>query len=470
MAQLGPTGRAATAYLLLAGLQRGVSLLILPFISHAMSPTEYGAASILTASALLLVTIVAAPLEQLVFRAAARGGDDAPALIRVCGVYCYAVLPILVAVVAGVVAVLVPQLFGISGSIWGLELLAVGFLPAATYFALPLVRARQALRRFVWLALTSVVATAVSKFVLIVIWNLGVLGWAVSDLISAVASAAMAIAIVRLPQARIERRHVREALNFAIPLIPHRASFWALSSMSRPAMATVSTLAQVGLLSFGMNLAAVANMILAEINQAVLPRYSRETFPAPSFETRAAVRWQLVLAAAVPALVGAGLAAAGGWIFDEAYWPSFALTGILLVGQMAYGLYLIPMNYLVQAAGLPKFSALASVSGAVLILVGIFALGRQLGALGVAYATAVGFLVMAVVALLLTRALKLRIRWSLWRFCWPEMSLSVAGLTCSVAALSSPTGSASGYVLATLSLVLVFGALLITVRRAAPAD
>lgn len=465
MGRLGGTGRAAATYLVLAGLQRGVSLLILPFISHAMSPAEYGAASVLTASALFLVAIVAAPLEQLVFRSSARGGEDAPALIRVAGTYCYFVLPLAIAGVAALVALLVPEIFGVSGAIWGIELLAIGFLPAATYFALPLVRARQDLRRFVWLALTSVIVTATSKLVLIVIWDLGVLGWATSDLVSALASAILAMMLVRLPRAQIMASHIRAAASFSVPLIPHRASFWALSSLSRPAMATVSTLAQVGLLSFGLNLAAVANMILAEINQAVLPRYSRENFPAPSAETRSAVRWQMVLALAVPALTGAGLAIAGTWIFAEPYWQSFALTGILLIGQVAYGLYLIPMNYVVQAAGLPKFSALASVSGATLIMVGIFGFGSQLGAVGVAYATSVGFVVMAMVALILTRALKLTIRWRNWRNCWPEMSLTTASLACSVGALVLPVRSIESYGLAAVCIVLVIGAFALMSRR-----
>lgn len=450
---------------MLAGLQRGLSLLILPFISHAMSPAEYGAASVLTASALFLVALVAAPLEQLVFRSSARGGDDAPALIRVAGTYCYAVLPLILAVVAAGVALLLPELFGMSGIIWGIELLAIGFLPAATYFALPLVRARQDLRRFVWLALTSVVVTVTSKFVLIVVCELGVLGWATSDLVSAASSATLAMVLVRLPRVRVEARHIRGVAEFSIPLIPHRASFWALSSLSRPAMATVSTLAQVGLLSFGLNLAAVANMILAEINQAVLPSYSRENFPAPSAETRSAVRWQLVLAFTVPALIGAGVAVGGTWIFAEPYWPSFALTGVLLVGQVAYGVYLVPMNYVVQAAGLPKFSALASMSGAILILVGIFAFGRQLGAVGVAVVTAVGFAAMAMVAFVLTRTLKLQIHWKIWRTCWPEVSLGAASLTCSVAALSVPVGFALSYGLAAVCLALVLAALLLTACR-----
>lgn len=465
MAQLGTTRRAAMVYLLLVGLQRGVSLLILPFVSHAMTPAQYGAAAILTTSTVVLVTIGAAPLEQLVFRASARGGDDAPALLRVAGTYCYVVMPLVLAVVAAGVALFLPELFGMNGTIWAIELLAVGFQPAASYFALPYVRARQDLRRFVWLALTSVVLIAVSKLALVVVWGLGVEGWAISDLVSAVLSAVLAVALVRRPRARITTAHIREVLSFSIPLIPHRASFWALASLSRPALAMVSSLAQVGLLSLGLSLASVANMVLAEINQAVLPHYSRETFPAPTDETRTLVRWQLVLTVTVPALVGGGVALAGRWFIAEPYWPAFALTGVLLCGQVAYGLYLIPMNYLVQAAGLPKFSAVASVAGAVVIMIGIFVAGRRFGAVGVAYATTTGFVVMALVGFILTRIFKLDIRWQAWSSCLPEMIIATASLVLSVASLSCPVGSAAASINAALCILFALSAYVMVLRR-----
>src|ERR1700722_1192983 len=156
MTRLGTTGRAAGTYILLAGLQRGVSLLILPFISHAMPPNEFGAASTLTATSWLLIAVIAAPLMQSIFRSAARGGEDGPALLRVAGTYCYVVLPIAVALAATAVALFVPEVLGISGFIWGIELLAIGFLPATSTFALHVTQARQDLPRFVWLSSSSV--------------------------------------------------------------------------------------------------------------------------------------------------------------------------------------------------------------------------------------------------------------------------------------------------------------------------
>jgi O-antigen/teichoic acid export membrane protein len=465
VARLSITGRAAAAYLLLAGLQRATGLLVLPFISHAMPPSEYGVATILTTSSLLLVAVLGAPLQQLVFRESARGGERAPARLRVAGIYCYAVLPVVFAVCAGAVALFLPELFGASGRIWGIEMLAAGFLPAATSYALPTLRARQNLRRFAWLALTSVVVTAVTKITLVVILQWGVFGWAMSDLISAILTASLAVALVRPPKARCRYRDLRAVLGFSVPLIPHQASFWALSSLSRPVLAMVSSLTQVGLLSFGLNLASVAALILAEINQATMPRFSRESFPAPTQATYSPVKWQLLFAVTVPGLVGAVIAFAGPFIFAQSYWSSFPLTGVLLVGQAISGMYMIPMNYLIQSAGLPRFSSIASLSGAFLVMAGLLLFGSRFGAAGAAYATAVGMLVMAMVALLLTFALKLDIRWSSWRACWPEMVLGISGLLCSVAALWSPISSRSAYIWALASVILALSALAVAYLR-----
>jgi O-antigen/teichoic acid export membrane protein len=412
--------------------------------------------------------IVAGPFIQLVIRATARGEEDGPALVRIAGAYCYVLLPAAVALAATAVAVFVPEFLGVAGFVWGIELLAIGLLPAASVFALSVAQAREDLARFVWLSSTSVLATAASKLVLVVVLQMGVLGWALSDLFSASLSAVVAISLVRLPRARVAHYDVRSALRFIVPLIPHIAALWALTSLSRPAMAAVSTLDQVGLLAFGLSLASVANLVLAEINRAFLLRYSRETFPAPTGETIALVRWQLVAAFIIPAVVGSGVAIAGQWIFAEAYWPSFALTGTLLIGQAAYGLYLIPMNYLTQTAGLPKYSALASGAGAALILVSILVLGQKYGAVGVAYATTAGYLTMAAVALSLTKALKLEVAWRTWLTHWPEVVLGAAALTCSVVALASPVGSALGWTLSGACLVLVLGAIILCARRNHP--
>jgi O-antigen/teichoic acid export membrane protein len=430
-----------------------------------MPPDEFGAASLLSAASLVVTAIIATPLIQLIVRAAARGEDNGPRLLRLIGTYCYLVLPIGIGVIAAVFALFVPKFLGVAGYIWGIELLAIAFQPASSTFAMWVAQAREDLRRFVWLSATSVFVAAASKILLVVVMRLGVLGWVVTDLLTAVFSAVLAIALVRLPRVHVTSEDLRYAVRFTLPLVPHTASLWALTALSRPAMAAVSTLEQVGLLSFGLNLATAAGLVLMESNRAVLPRYSREVFPAPTQETLTPVRWQIIAAFVVPAAVGCGVAIAGQWIFAAAYWPSFALTGILLIGQAAYGLYLIPMNYLTQAAALPRYSAVASGSGAAVILVSILLLGRTYGAVGVACATAVGYMTMAAVVLAVTRAVKLDIAWRTWLAFWPEILLAFSALACSVAALASPMNSPLSWTLSGISVAFLIAAALRTMYR-----
>lgn len=462
---VGKTAGAAATYIVLAGLQRGISLILLPFVTHAMSPAEYGAAAMLAAASMFTTAVVAAPIMPIVIRAVARDDDDGPALLRIAGIYCYVIVPILATVGAFAFALAVNSFLGVSGKIWAVEILAVGLQPAASVFALSAAQAREDLLRFAAISSTSVIVTAASKLFFVVVMREGVWGWVVSDLVSAVTAAGLAAVLVRVPRATVEAGHRRFFLTFTLPLIPHTASMWALTFMSRPAMAAVSTFEQVGLLSFGLNLAQVAGLLLAEANRAALPRYSREQFPAPTDQTIGVARAQVVAAFLIPAAVGGGVALVGPWMFDKAYWQSFALTGILLVSQLAYGLYLIPMNYLTQTAGLPRYSALASGAGATIIFGATFAIGDRYGALGVAYATAVAYLVMATMAVVLVFAYKLRISWSAWRSSWVEVALSAASLACSVAALESDVGSRRAHAYTLLCLVLLVTAAALTIRR-----
>jgi O-antigen/teichoic acid export membrane protein len=465
VAQGGRSGAAALTYVSLAGLQRGVSLLILPFVTHVMTPAEYGAASVLSAASLFITAIIAAPLIQVIIRAAARGDENGPALLRAAGTYCYCIVPVAVLPVAAIFTLFVPELLGVAGFIWGIELLAIGFQPAASTFALWVAQARQDLPRFVAISLTSVIATAAAKLVFVVILRLGVLGWAVSDLVSTVLTAIVAVVLVRVPRAKVDAQQIRYLLAFTLPLIPHSAALWALTSLSRPAMAAVSPADQVGLFAFGLNLASVASLVLAESNRAALPHYSREVLPAPTNETLGPVRWQLVAALVVPAIVGSGVALTGSWLFPEPYWPSFAVAGVLLFAQTAYGLYLIPMNYLTQTAGITRYSALASGAGAVVILLGILMFGRRFGALGVAIATSAAFLAMATVALILTMTHKLDIAWHTWLADWPAILSATTALACSIAALASPVGSIQAFMLSGACLILGLGSITLASMR-----
>ena len=458
------TGIAAVLYIVLSGLQRGAPVLMLPFVAGAMSPDEYGASTMLTASAMVIVTIAASPLDAIVFRSGARQEEDSAANLRIAGLYCYLVAPVVCALFAGCVALFVPSFLGVGGRIWAIELLAIGFQPPLSYFAMPLVQARQDLPKFIFLSLSATVLMVSTKMLMVVIWKQGVTGWVVSDLLTAIGSAFLAVIVVRPPRATVKRSNVRALLRYTVPLIPHKASVWAIYSLNRPLMAAVSTATQVGFLSLGWNIASVAILILTEVNKAALPAYSREVLPAPTSETYSMVRYQVVLAFAVPGLIGAAVALLGEWIFSASYWEAFPLTGILLVGQAMLGIYLVPTNYIAQTAGTTRPVFIASSAGAVITFVSLMIFGRLYGALGASFAIAGGLFSMAVIATILTRVAKVEISWSSWLCFWREFLCAAATLGLSVFALALPVGSASARMISMVAILASVGAILIVYR------
>ncbi len=462
MTRPGNKFSAVATYTILAALQRGISFLILPFITHAMTPSEYGAASILAAGSLLLTALLANPPAVLIPRAAARGEENGDAHLRLIGIYCYLVLPIFAALLAAGVTLFAPNILGVPGYIWGIELVAIGLQPLASTFALSVLQARENLRGFALVSLASVATSAGLKLVFVVVLQKGVLGWALSDLFTASVAAILAIALVRLPRVRVTRDHFRYVLNFSVPLVPHSISLWALMFLSRPAMATVAPLDQVGLFSFALNLAQLAGLILTEANRGVLVHYAREKFPSPSDEMVGIVKWQLIAAVVAPTIVGCGVAAAGPWLFAESFWPAFSTTGVLLVAQVGLGLYFIPMNYLTQSAGITRYSAIASGAGAAVLFGGILLLGRSYGADGVAFATAVGYFVMFLTAAALVAVHRLNIAWRTWFSAWPTVLLAASSLGLAIEALRLPAASSHGrhFVVLSMSLCLLAVALL----------
>ncbi len=440
MIRFGRVASSIATYTILALIQRGIAFLILPFVTHAMSPSDYGTVSILAAGSLLLTTLLANPLSYQIARTAARNDEDGPALLRLMGLYCYLAMPLIGAVLAAVVA-FVPSILGVPGSMWAIELIAIGLQPSVSTFALFVTQARGEPRLFAAIAIASILTSVASKLVFVVILRQGVLGWVLSDLISAIAAAVLGMVLVRLPRATVTREHLRKVLRFTLPLVPHQVSFWALSFLSRPAMALAVPIEQIGLFSFALTLAQLAGLILIEANRGVLMHYASEEFPAPSDQIVRIVKWQLIAAFLVPAVVGCGVALIGPRLFAESYWPAFGITGILLAAQVGLGLYAIPMNFLTQAAGITKPSALVSGAGAAVLFVGILLFAPKYGATAVAYATSVAYFTMAVAALGLTFACKLDIAWSSWLRAWPAIFLAAGALGLAIIALRLPADS-----------------------------
>ncbi|MBT2549618.1 lipopolysaccharide biosynthesis protein [Arthrobacter sp. ISL-65] len=405
-------GRRTFVYLLFGFLQRGLSFLLLPFVTRVLSPDEYGAVSVVVAGGALFGIVLGSSLESAVFRSVARVSRSSAAILKMTALYLYAILPIAAGVIALVLYLLDASLLSVDTRIWAIEILACGLMPAVSFYVLPTLRASNDLRRFIGVSSVSIGALFIGKVVFVISLGQGLLGWVVSDLLAAVFSYLVAFFLVRPAPASVSRKKLRRLVVFALPLVPHRVAFWALSSLSRPAMTVVLPLSLIGIYSLAFNFASIAAMVLVELNRAFLAEYSRESFPAPSEVSRRVARIQILLAFLAPASVGAGVAIAAPILMGEEFLTSLPLIALLLAAQIAYGIYLIPVNYMVQSAGRSGWSWISSTLGATLILFCTIMFGDTAGVFGVALITMLGYLVMAVSAFAIARVQALDIRWS----------------------------------------------------------
>ncbi|GAA2137878.1 hypothetical protein GCM10009844_05370 [Nocardioides koreensis] len=406
-------------YVIIGVLQRSLAFLILPFVTRVLSPSDYGRVSVVVTTLSLVGVILGASLEVPLFRALARGGTQAERIFRWSRLYLLWLLPSLCIGVATVLWLLC--LRGADGfGIWAVELASAGLTASLTFYALPVVRATDRLGLYAGLALTWMFSLVAGKL-LFLGWLLpGPAGWVTSDLLSG-AVAWISVLLLVQPPAISKATSDPEGSpaspwSFAVmclPLVPHRLAFWGLTSLSRPALLLVASVKDVGLFSFAANVAAVSMTLLAELNRSVLLEYSREQFPAPSSATRQIAQTQLMAALLIPTMVAIGVTIFGQAIVGSAYYPALRLIALLLVGQVFYGVYLVPMNYLVQSAGLFRWSSFASVFGAAWILVSVLVAGSLDSLPLVALGNSGGYLVMAGGAICLVRLAKLRVNWAL---------------------------------------------------------
>jgi O-antigen/teichoic acid export membrane protein len=402
----------AAVYIGFAILQRGISILLLPFVTRAMPPAEYGAVSVIVAIGLLASAVFGGPVEMGVFRWTARSGDQHPALLRIARIHLFVVVPLIGTGIALALYLVQSVAFGASTTLIGLEILALCLGAAFTYFTLPLVRASDRVGVFALLASINIVVLVASKVTLVIVLSRGVEGWVTSDLIAGASSFVVAIFVSKIDRPRVGRSDVGSFLRFCLPLTPHRISFWALSSLSRPMAALTLTLSAVGVFSLALNLAAVASLVLGELNRAVLIEYSRESFPAPTHRTSTVIVAQVVAALVVPAAIGVGIAVAHPWLLGSEYESALPLVAILLLGQFAYGVYLVPMNFLVQTAGYAGLSWIASTVGASAIFLLLLVLPDSAGTRAVSWVNMLGYVLMMALSFGLVIKHRLVVRWA----------------------------------------------------------
>lgn len=452
-------------YATLGLLQRALSLLLIPFVTRSMTVSDYGAVSVIAAGAALAAVIIGGGVEQAVFRWSvdANRSAEGDAVVRTARTWLFRLCPVLALAAALALWAVPGRILLVPNHIWAVEALAAGLLAPLSYFALPQLRAQRRLRRFVLVSSTSIGTLLIGKVLLVVVLGLGTWGWALSDLLAGIVGYGLATAASSAPIARIGLESVRATWAFAAPLLPHVVSFWALSSLTRPLMATTLPLESIALYSAAYSAAAVGVMVLGEVNRALLPEYAGLDLSAPDPRHMSFIRLQVVAAFVCAGLVLALAPMYGRLILPPEYHSAIEVTGVLSLMSLGYGLYLIPTNIIIQTLGVTTRAWQASSGGTAVVFLLTLPVGLALGPVGVAGVNDLAYVVMAAISTgILLRLVGRPTMTELLRGLRPQSALVVgcAVLFVSVfAGTSNPFGWACVGVGALLCLIGVYRAL-----------
>jgi len=443
----GGTGilKGAFLYTFVGLVQKASGFILLPVVARVMTPAEYGRVSVLVAINTFLVALMAFGLENPVVRAHYRlRGDE---LAR----YLLAARRIshrwAVAAGGALAAAALPLGFrGLAGGTLALEILGSALAAAGTTYSYAVLRANRSAANYAVLGCGILLTQTLARVAFVVVPRWGAFGWALSDLVAGLVALVLGVLVCPAPgpvPRRRGRRRVRAAVvRESLPLVPHYLSIWVMGLSDRLVLSATTSLDALGRYAVAVQLTSFGALLIAEANRALMPEYGSAR--AGSEALARVVRGQVGLSFGVAAvnvpLAVIALRVAFPASYDGGRWV-FALA----VGNLLYGLYLIPMSGVTVVAGRTTLAPLITGAAAGLNLAGNLLLDRRFGVGGAVASTIVAYCALLAGA----TAAELRMRNLL---VWPRTALSASAALGAVltflTGLLPPVGSPSGYLVA----------------------
>jgi O-antigen/teichoic acid export membrane protein len=395
--------------------QRVFVFLLLPLMTAALSPAEYGRLGLLVTIQGGVTVALSAGMETGVFRHYFYLEGDSVAQRRfVASAWRSLIIAAagLAAVLAMLLILLVPSSAVFRPGEATVAVFGAAVLIAATIVPLTVLRAEQRLKDYIMVTVVAGVSTAVLTVLSVVVLRLGVIGYFGATL--AANSLTLAVAIYILPWRRREsfdRVGMRSTLAVALPLIPHTLAHWSLVLMDRAMLAVLVVPSALGVYTLASNLALPALILVLSLNQGFMPSYARaQAGPHAVKELRDSITAQVLLVFFIGCAV-ALIAPIAVYIMAPSYSGAATLIPWLALGYLFLGIYYVPMNAISLIVGRTTFVWVITVFAAAVNLGLIYVLVPEDGLLAAAIASAVGYLLLFV--LITLYAIKLGVRLSI---------------------------------------------------------
>jgi O-antigen/teichoic acid export membrane protein len=181
---------------------------------------------------------------------------------------------------------------------------------------------------------------------------------------------------------------IKEALSYGVPLVPHVAGAFALSSVDRVVITNELGLSETGQYMVAVQLAGAMSIVFDAVNRAYTPWLFENLRTGSADRNREIVRFTyygfglLLLGAALAFVVGPPLVT---WLAGNRYASAAKVIGVLFLGQAFMGMYLLLTGYVFYSKRTGLLSAATVASGTLNVLL-LLVLIPWLGAVGAALA------------------------------------------------------------------------------------
>ncbi|HZU68970.1 MAG TPA: polysaccharide biosynthesis C-terminal domain-containing protein [Ktedonobacteraceae bacterium] len=381
-----------------------ISLALAPFLTHSLSPTDYGILTILSTAISLGAGITQMGLATAFFRAYnydyTSPGDRRYVLATTTLLLCLISIPVAIGAAIGS-SYLADLLLGSSvpGS---LIVIAAGVLVVQN-LSVPgfaWLRAESRALFYSLLSVSNVLITLIANLVLV-----GVFHWGITGSLIAMGLGYSGTVLCTMPfillhaGARIRIDIARSMLSFGAPLVLNVISYWVLQVLDRYLLSRFGSLAQTAMYAVVYTLgSALSVVVIAPFTLAwptAMFAIAKRDDASQAF--RLLFRWLCI----VLLFSAFGLSLAGqvllDWLFPPAYHAEALIIPVVAVSIAFYGVYFI---FMIGANITRKtwlggvFVTIAAIVNTALNLVLI----PQDGAMGAALATLVAYAVLAAIA------------------------------------------------------------------------
>jgi O-antigen/teichoic acid export membrane protein len=397
--------KSSGAYVLASLVLPCITLALVPFLAHYLTPTSYGIFTITNTAITLLGIVTQMGLTAAFLRAYnhdyASQRDHHDVVATTLALIFLVSIPVLIAI--ALFAPLVSDLLFHNSSFDGMVILAGGVLLAQnlTIPGLAWLRAESHGLRFALLSIGNSAIVLAASLILVGTWHLGVAGALIA---SGCGYASVAVSTVPLIVWRAGLRFRRDIawnlLTFGLPHVPGFLAFWLLQFSDRYLLGLLGSLADVASYSVGYSLGwyAMSFLLVTPFELAwptIMYAIARQHDAADLF--RLVFRWfSLVLL-----FVALGMALIGSVVLDRlfpgTYYAAAPIIPVIAASGVLYGIYQVFMIGS-NVRRKPWFVAVSIAVAAIINVLLNLLLIPVYGAMGAALSTLLAYAALALIA------------------------------------------------------------------------